>query len=196
MGRTHVQTILQHTEVDCGPAALKHALSVFGARRSLSYLNTLCKTNRNGTSTTNMIQASLKLGYSVLAIENATLRHLTGALRYSPTKPRAVIVSYLYENGEQDNTWKDSGHWAAVSSYSASNGKIIIFDSYVGKKKSYYWQDFKKVWKDYDLIRKPTDKLRKQYKLVKKWQHRLLLVIAKSAQELPSFSIQTAKLFA
>jgi ABC-type bacteriocin/lantibiotic exporter with double-glycine peptidase domain len=188
MGRSHVTPIVQHTELDCGPASLKLALEVFGKRKSLTTLNKLCGTTRNGTSTKQMIGAIRKLGLSVMSLENATLRHLTSSLKYSPMKPRAVIVTYLYTTPDEDSDWKESGHWATVSSYSASAGRIVVFDSYTGKKKSYPWNAFKTIWKDYDYVRRGG-------KLIRKWQHRLMLVIAQDAQSLPAFRLKTAKVF-
>lgn len=195
MGRTHVLPVLQQTEVSCGPASIKHALGVFGIRKSLTYLGALCETTRNGTSTNRMIRALTKMNFAVLAVENATLRHLSSALKYSPNGPRAVIVDYLYENDQKDINWKDSGHWATVSSFSASNGRLIIFDSYTGKKKSYIWKEFLKMWKDFDHKRKYLSKNSKKFTVVRKWQHRLMLIIAKDIQSLPSFTIQTKALY-
>jgi ABC-type bacteriocin/lantibiotic exporter with double-glycine peptidase domain len=195
MGRSHVSPIIQHNDVACGPASLKHALAVFGKRKSLTYLNDLCKTSRNGTSTKRMIQAASKLGFSVMSLENATLRHVIGALRYPRNQPRAVLVSYLYSTPEEDEDWKESGHWATVSSYSASNGRIILFDSYSGKKKSYSWKIFKDIWKDYDYKRTHTGKKKRQYKLIRKWQYRPMLVITKSPKNLPAFRQSGAKIY-
>lgn len=194
MGRTHVSPIVQNSEVDCGPASIKHVLAIFRKRKSLATLNALCKTTRNGTSTSNMIRALSKLGFAVLSMQNATLRHLIGSLRYPPANPRAVIVSYLYTSNAQDIDWKDSGHWATVSSYSASNGKIVLFDSYTGRKKSYRWSEFKELWKDYDLVRK-VDSSNGQYTTRKKWQYRLLLVIARDASSLPAFTQRGVQVF-
>jgi ABC-type bacteriocin/lantibiotic exporter with double-glycine peptidase domain len=197
MGRSSVKVITQKNDVSCGPASLKHALEIFGSRKSEAYLQRLCKTNGNGTSTANMIQALVQLGYAVLSVEHATLRHLTSALKYSPTKPRAVIVSYLYgTNDSWSQEVRETGHWATVYSYRASSGRIVLFDSYTGTKKSYVWDMFKKAWKDYDRIRKPISRITKKIKLFRKWQHRLLLIVANDVRDLPKFRIQTAKIHA
>lgn len=194
MGRSKVKVITQHTEESCGPASIKHALEIFGLRKSLTYLYDLCKTNSNGTSTTAMIRALRRLGYSVLQVEHANLKHLTSALRHEPNKKRAVIVSYLYDQTDRGPE-HDSGHWATVSSYRASDKRIVVLDSYTGKRKSYMWDIFRGMWKDYDRIRRPISKMVKKIRLVRKWQHRLLLIVAKDKRDLPRFKISTARLY-
>lgn len=195
MGRSHVSPIQQPDDTTCGPSALTAALAILGKRRSLASLIRLCKTNRNGTSTKNMIAAINKLGLPVLVIEYATLHHLQSALRYPPNQPRAVMVSYLYDLDERDAPHPDSGHWAVVSSYSARNSRIVLLDSASGKKKSYPWKEFRNRWMDYDLKRKRIKKGKKEFKLVRRWQEQLMMVIAKDKENLPKFRIDTAKLF-
>jgi len=156
----------------------------------------LCKTNSNGTSTGNMITAANKLGFWVLAVEYATLRHVQGALRYPSNNIRASIVSYLYDLDDEDIPHPESGHWATVSSYSASKSRIILLDSSSGKKKSYVWSDFRDRWKDFDLKRKKVKgENGTTFKLVRKWQPQLLLVLARTEKSLPKFTIETAKVF-
>ena len=195
MGRKHVNPIIQPDDSSCGPASIKHALEILGKRKSLTSLKTLCKTTRNGTTVKNMIITLNKLGLHVMKVENASLRHLTGALRYTPNQHRAVIVNYLYDCDNEKDNWRESGHWATVSFYSAREGRIVLFDSYTGKKKSYLWKNFIQYWKDYDLKRKRTSKRRSTYTVIKKWQHRLMLVVAKDADCLPEYSIETSKVF-
>jgi ABC-type bacteriocin/lantibiotic exporter with double-glycine peptidase domain len=195
MGRKHVTPVVQPDDSSCGPASIKHALEILGKRRSLESLKKLCKTSRNGTTVKNMITALNKLGLSVMSVENASLRHLTGALKYSPNQHRAVIVNYLYHCDDTDDKWRESGHWATVSFYSAREGKIVLFDSYTGRKKSYSWKNFINYWKDYDLKRKRTSKRKATYTVVKKWKHRLMLVVAKDRDGLPDFTIGTSKIY-
>lgn len=195
MGRTHVTPISQPDETACGPAALKMALAVLGKRRSLEALIDLCKTNRNGTSTKHMIAAVNRLGLPVLVVEYATLHHLQGALRYPPNAPRAVLVSYLYDLDERDRPHPDSGHWAAVSSYSARRSRIVLLDSASGQKKSYAWTAFRDRWMDYDLKRKKLHQRGRRFRLIRKWQQQLLMIIAKDEKNLPKFTISTAKVF-
>ena len=196
MGRSHITPIKQPDDTTCGPAALKLALAILGKRRSLSTLIELCKTTRNGTSTKNMITAVNKLGFPALVVEYATLHHLQSALKYTPNAPRAVLVSYLYDLDEKEEPHPDSGHWAVVSSYSARNSRIVLLDSASGKKKSYPWKEFRDRWMDYDLKRKKIKKGRKEFKLIRRWQEQLMMVIAKDEKNLPKFKIATAKLFA
>ena len=151
MGRSHVKPVQQPTDTTCGPTALKHALAIFGRRKSLSSLMELCGTNRNGTSTKAMVRAANKLGYSVLLVEYATLHHLQSALKYKQNQTRAVLVSYLYDLDEKDRPHPDSGHWATVSAYSASKSRIFIIDSASAQKKSYDWTDFRTRWMDFDF---------------------------------------------
>lgn len=195
MGRTHVIPIQQPNDLTCGPAALKIALEIIGTRKSLSTLTRLCKTNRNGTSTRHMVRAVNTLGFPVLIVEYATLNHLTGALRYPPQDPRAVLVTYLYELDKKDRPHPESGHWAVVSSYSARTGRIVLMDSASNKKKSYPWRKFRERWMDYDLKRKKLKASGKKFKLVRRWQQQLMMVIARDANNLPKFKISTAKLF-
>ncbi|MBI5620327.1 hypothetical protein HY949_00935 [Candidatus Gottesmanbacteria bacterium] len=195
MGRSHITPILQPDDTTCGPSALKLALEIFGKHKSISTLIELCKTNRNGTSTKHLIAAINALGFSVLAVEYTTLTHLQSALRYPPNQPRAILVSYLYDLDERQEPHPDSGHWAVVSAYSARNSRIVLLDSASGKKKSYAWKEFRDRWMDFDLKRKKIKKGRKEFKLVRRWQEQLLLVIAKDPQYLPKFKIQTAKRF-
>ncbi len=195
MGRSHIVPLLQPDDVTCGPTALKHALAVLGKRKSVSTLTDLCKTNRNGTTTKHMIQAITELGYSVVAVEYSTLHHLQSALKYRPNQPRAVIVSYLYWRDEDDIPHPETGHWALVSSYLASKSRVVLLDSYTGQKRSYAWSDFRGRWMDYDLKRKRVAKDKQQFRWIKQWQRQLMLVIAKTPEDLPKFSIDTAKVF-
>ncbi|KKU83842.1 hypothetical protein A2973_05885 [Candidatus Gottesmanbacteria bacterium RIFCSPLOWO2_01_FULL_49_10] len=195
MGRSHITPFQQPDDTTCGPSALKSALAILGKRRSLASLIDLCKTNRNGTTTKNIVAAVNKLRFPVLIVEYATLHHLQSALKYSPNAPRAVLVSYLYDLDEKDVPHPDSGHWAVVSGYSARNSRIVLLDSASGKKKSYPWKEFRDRWMDYDLKRKKIKKGRKEFKLVRRWQEQLLMVIAKDEANLPKFTISTAKLF-
>ena len=196
MGRSHITPIQQPDDTTCGPAALKLALTILGKRRSLSSLIALCKTTRNGTSTQNMIAAVNKLELPALVVEYATLHHLQSALKYTPNAPRAILVSYLYDLDEKEEPHPDSGHWAVVSSYSARNSRIVLLDSASGKKKSYPWKEFRDRWTDYDLKRRKIKKGKKEFKLVRRWQEQLMMVIAKDEKNLPKFKIATAKLFA
>lgn len=195
MGRKHVKPIMQPDDNTCGPASIKHALNVLGIRKSLSSLVELCKTSRNGTSTKNMITAVTKLGLSVMAVENATLKHLQSALKYPQTKPRAALVSYLYDLNEKDEPHIESGHWAVVASYLSAKSRIVLLDSASGKRKSYNWTDFRTRWFDYDFKRRKLHKRGKKFRLVKSWQPQLLLIIAKTEDALPKFRINTAHIF-
>lgn len=196
MGRSKVITQRQPDDVTCGPTALKHALSALGKRYSVETLVDICKTNRNGTSTKNMIRAVQKLGLATLTVEYATLHHLQSALRNSQHATRAILVTYLYDKQAEKNIpHPDSGHWAMVSAYSASKSRIILLDSNTGKKKSYGWADFRQRWMDYDLarVRVHTPTSGKKFRLVKKWQRQLMVVIAREPKHLPKFSIETAR---
>jgi ABC-type bacteriocin/lantibiotic exporter with double-glycine peptidase domain len=193
MGRKKILPIKQPDETTCGPTAIKTALQILGKKHSFDSIKGLCKTNRNGTTFTNMICALNKLGYHVLAVQYATLHHIQSALKYTPSNIRAVMVNYLYriENNKPKPT---SGHYATVSSYSASKSRIYVFDSYSGRKVSYSWVDFRNRWKDYDLKRRKSQNKQGDYtyKLIKRWQNQLMLVITATKKELPKFKIDTA----
>jgi ABC-type bacteriocin/lantibiotic exporter with double-glycine peptidase domain len=195
MGRTHVAPIQQPDDTTCGPSALKLAFEILGKHKSLSSLITLCKTNKNGTSTKKMIAASNKLGYAVEVIQYATLHHLQSALRYPSNNVRAVLVSYLYDVDTKDRPHPDSGHWAVVSSYAASKSRIVLLDSASGKKKSYAWADFRRRWMDYDLKRRKITKRGHKFHLIKSWQQQLLVVIAQNVESLPCFRSDASEIF-
>lgn len=195
MGRSHVKPIQQPTDTTCGPTALKHALAIFGRRKSLNALMELCCTNRNGTSTKNMICAANKLGYSVLVVEYATLHHLQSALKYKQNQTRAVLVSYLYDLDDRDRPHPDSGHWATVSAYSASKSRIFIIDSASAQKKSYDWADFRERWMDFDFKRRKISAHSKHFKLIRNWQNQLLFIMAEKPEHLPKFRIPTSRIF-
>ncbi len=188
MGRSKAKTHLQPDDRTCGPTSLKTALEILGMRKSLGDLIKLCKTNRNGTSPAKLIRAANSLGVSVLAVEWTTLTHLQNALKHQSLKPRAVIVDYLYDLKADFSPHEESGHYAAVASYSASNRRIVLFDSSTGTKKSYDWKDFLCRWCDFEFKRRSG-------KLIKSWNNRLMFVLAKDPKHLPQFKISTAKLF-
>lgn len=195
MGRSHVEPMQQPTNYTCGPAALKKALEVLSIRKPLESLIRLCKTSKNGTSTPNLINAATSLGCAVLTIEYATLKHLVRALKYSPHKIRAVMVSYLYDLDEQSRPHPDSGHWAVVASYQASKNRIVLLDSSTAQRKSYAWADFRARWKDYDWKRKRTGKRTRRFKLIRHWQPQLMMILAKDSKHLPRFTISTERLY-
>lgn len=195
MGRRHLKPIQQPDDTTCGPVALKHALELFGKRKSLEILMELCNTNRNGTSTKNMIKAANKLGFSVLLVQYATLSHLQSALKYTPNQHRAVLVSYLYDLDEKDRPRPDSGHWALVTSYSASKSRIYLLDSSKAQRTSYDWTDFRSRWMDFDFKRRKVGSRGKHFQLVRNWQQQLLFIMAKNPEDLPDFGIATSKVF-
>lgn len=195
MGRSQVKPILQPDDTTCGPASLKHALNVIGMRKSMKTLIKYCKTGRNGTSTKHMIEAINKLGLSCLVMEYATLHHLQSALKHRPNEKRATIVSYLYDLDEKSVPHPESGHWAVVASYLSAKSRIVLLDSATGKRKSYDWSDFRKRWIDYDYKRKKIHKEGKKFRLIRKWQPQLMLVIAREPESLPYFRIETARVY-
>ncbi len=182
-------------EPACGPAAIKHALAILGKRASFTKLREMCKVTRNGTSTHEMIRAVHRLGLPALLVKSATLRHIQSALRYSPNKMRAVMVSYLYELDENEQPHPESGHWATVSSFLASKSRIVLFDSCSGRKKSYQWSEFRDRWTDYDYQRRRLRARGRRFQLIRRWQPQLLLIVAKRADDLPHFQIPTARVF-
>lgn len=195
MGRTHIKPIQQPDDITCGPVSLKHALEVVGKRASIKRITKLCRTGRNGTSTKNMITASNKLGLSVMVMEYATLHHLQSALKYRSKEQRAVIVSYLYDLDDKYKPQEESGHWAMVASYLASKSRIVLLDSATGKRKSYDWADFRSRWWDFDYKRRKLKKNGKKFRLIRKWQPQLMMVVARDPESLPYFRTETARVF-
>ena len=190
MSRSKAKPYPQPDENSCGPASLKTALEILGIRKSFSTLSRLCGVTKQGTSVKKLIRVANRLGVSVLAVEWATLRHLQSALKSISSQPRAVIVDYLYLDKQP---YEETGHYAVVATYSARNGRILIFDSYSETKKSYSWHDFLDRWYDYDYRRIKTS--RRRYTRSRKWHNRLLLVLARNPDHLPRFTIRTAKLY-
>ena len=193
MSRSKAKSHAQPDDYTCGPASLKTALDILGRRVSLTSLIPLCKTTKNGTSVKNLISAINHLGYPVLAVEWATLHHLQSALKYQLDQPRGVIVNYQeIDDGDPED---ESGHYATVAGYSSRDSRIILFDSYSGKKKSYKWTDFIDIWYDYDFRRIRRHHRGQQFKLTRRFYNRLLLIVTKDISHLPKYSISTAKLF-
>lgn len=189
MGRTKVKIHEQMDTYTCGPAALKTALHVLGIRRSFRYLKQICKTTKKeGTTEIKMINAVNKLGLTVMVVTNANLRHLQSSLKYSPLKPRAVIVDWLQDLGDME-----SGHWSTVATYSSRNSRIVLFDPSYGARRSFNWQEFSNQrWIDYRWVKKGVGTKAKQ---VRKWNRKLMLIIAKSPVNLPKFKSSTVKVF-
>lgn len=196
MGRSRLQPIKQPDDVSCGPTSIKTVLQMLGKNKPLPELTTLCRTNRNGTSTKNMIAAINKIGLTVMVVENSTLKHVQGALKSSIGHLRGVIVSYLYRLDENRQPKQTSGHWAAISGFSASQSRIYLLDSYSGRKISYPWAEFRERWRDYDLKRKngpgPNST---SFRYIKHWQRQLMLVIANSKADLPRFRMKTVRIY-
>jgi ABC-type bacteriocin/lantibiotic exporter with double-glycine peptidase domain len=190
MSRSKTKPLVQTDEDSCGPAALKVALQIIGIRISYRKLVEYCHTNTRGTTLPNLIKAANKAGATVLTVEWATLRHLQSVLKTPPQRPLSAIVDYFY-----DGQYEDTGHYAAVAAYSSRLSKIIIFDSYTGRKKSYLWTEFLDRWYGFDHKRKKIPHRSNRFKLSKKWHNRLLLILAKDKSYLPEFTISTAKTF-
>ncbi|MFZ5535148.1 MAG: cysteine peptidase family C39 domain-containing protein [Patescibacteria group bacterium] len=195
MGRKNIKPIQQPDDITCGPVSLKHVAEYLGLRASMKRLIELCKTGRNGTSTKHMIEAANKLGLSVMVMEYATLHHLQSALKYRPKEQRAVIVSYLYDLDDKYKPQEESGHWAMVASYLSSKSRIVLLDSATGKRKSYDWSDFRSRWWDFDYKRRRLTKHSKKFRLIRKWQPQLMMVVARDPESLPYFRTETARVF-
>jgi ABC-type bacteriocin/lantibiotic exporter with double-glycine peptidase domain len=193
MSRSKAKPHSQPDNYTCGPASLKTALDILGRRIPLKDLISACKTTRNGTSVKNLIAAINQLGYPVMAVEWATLKHLQSALKTLPDRPRAVIANY--QEIDVADAKGESGHYAAVAGFSARTSRIVLFDSFSGGKKSYKWTKFIDIWYDYDYRRIRQNRRRRQFRLARKFYNRLMLVIARHPAHLPRFTVPTAKLF-
>jgi ABC-type bacteriocin/lantibiotic exporter with double-glycine peptidase domain len=192
MSRTCIVPIKQPDEYSCGPTALKMALSILGKRSSLKKLRDLCGTNKNGTTTRNMIRAIRRLQLPALVMEKTTLNHLLSALKTSQLQKRAIMVSYLYAMDENDNPKLDSGHWAIVSSYKPSTGRIVLLDSYTGRKTSYPWGEFRRRWVDEKLKKRRMKKSGSSYTFIHKPEKQLMIVMSTNNHDLPDFRMPSA----
>lgn len=196
MGRTRIKAIKQPDEHSCAPTSLKHALTILGKRMSLKKLIALCNTSRNGTTDKHFIGAIKKLGLCALTVEGANLKHILSALKGSRTAPCVALVNYLCQNSGNDAPDRESGHWAVVSSYCARDGKIQLLDSNTGKRIRYCWTGFRSRWMDYEYKKRKISKRSHRYKLIKRWQKQLLVVVARATDHLPRFTIASARLYA
>lgn len=194
MTRTRIIPIRQPDENSCGPAALKMALAILGKRTSVTRLIELCQTNRNGTTTNNMLRAIRKLGFPAIVLEKTTLRHVLSALRSTAIKKRAVIVSYLYGTDDFNRPAPDSGHWAVVSSFRPATGRIVLLDSYTGQKISYPWIEFRRRWIDDTVKRRKKGGHGRSYTLVHKPERQLMIVLSTDKEGLPKFQLSTARI--
>lgn len=192
MGRTSIKAINQPDDLTCGPTSLKTALEIIGIRKSLKSLIPLCKTNSNGVSVPNLIRAANKCGVYVMSVKGADLRHVKSALKTSRHVNRATIVDYLYQGEEPV---EDTGHYATVSSFSKPKNRLVLFDSSIGRKKSYSWPKFLENWYDYEFCRVKNKKSSRHFKLYRRWYNRLLLILATDPKHFPKFKIKTAKFF-
>lgn len=191
MTRSRIKPLLQPNEYSCGPSTLKTALSILGVRKSLSSLTKLCHTSVNGTSTSQLIKAALKSGVSVLEIQNATLAHIQSVLQVKPPQsPLAMITAYLYADSVPI---EETGHFAVIAGYSSRTGRIILFDSFTGVKKSYLWTKFTHHWYGYDHKRVRAQNPIKGRRLYRRWHSHLLLILSREASNLPRYTISSQK---
>jgi hypothetical protein len=153
----------------------------------------LCKTNTNGTTTKKMIRAIKKLKLPALVVEKTTLNHLLSALKTTPIQRRAVLVSYLYATDDDDNPKPDSGHWAVVSSFKPSTSRIVLLDSYTGKKTSYAWMEFRRRWYDENRKKRKVSGRRNKFRFIHKSEKQLMIVVSTHEDHLPKFGIPTAR---
>ena len=194
MTRSRITPIQQPNDDSCGPVALKMALSLLGKRASVKRLIRLCQTTKNGTTTNNMIRAIRKLGLPAILMEKTTLRHLLSSLRTTSMQKRAVLVSYLYATGDDNQPNPDSGHWAVVSSFEPATGRIVLLDSYTGGKTSYNWLEFRRRWIDENFKRRRLSGAKSKYRLIRKRERQLMIVVSREANQLPKFHIPTARM--
>ncbi len=191
MTRSTTKIFVQPNEFSCGPSSLKIALRTLNMHISYATLFSLCRTTKTGTNTKDLIRAANQLGLSVMSMQKTTLTHIQSALRAQPGRKLAVIVDYLYQ---EDATEEDS-HFATVAAYSARTGRITMFDSYSGTKKSYLWTDFIDRWYGYESRRVKNKKSARYFSYYKKWQDRHMLILAKHPSHLPKFKNSTIKIF-
>jgi len=183
MSRTKVKPIAQPDETSCGPTSLKLALNMLGIERSLSTLIRLCRTGKNGTSLQNLARAAAKCGTYALVLQNASLKHLTSSLKYPTSKPRAVIVNYLYRQTHHKILHEDSGHYSPVAGYSLSKNKIYLLDPYSAQKKSFAWKDFSLRWYDTSPKKYSTGAI---HKII---LNRPMIILARDPDFLPKFKL-------
>ena len=193
MPRSHVTPIKQPDEDSCGPAALKMALTMLGKRASVAKLIELCQTNRNGTTTNNMIRAIKKLGLPALIVEKTTLTHLLSAIHTKQGQKRAVLVSYLYALDDDNTPNPNSGHWAVVSSFRPSTSRIVLLDSYTGKKTSYPWMEFRRRWIDETIKHRKMGTRGNKFRLVRKQEKQLMIVVSTQTKDLPEFQMSSVR---
>ncbi len=191
MVRSKLTPIFQPNDFTCGPASVKIAAKILGRKISFKTASLLCRTDHTGTSTDNLIQALRNLGFYALYLEEANLKHVQAGLRSTSSRPKAVIVSYLYDHLAPGSPDENSGHFAVVSSYSSRNGRIHLFDSYTGKKTSTAWLKFIRTWYEIGLRRRRIIKGSRKYRMIRAKTKGILILIAREKDQLPKF--RTAK---
>jgi len=102
----------------------------------------------------------------------------------------------LYALDGKNNPKPDSGHWAVVSSYRPSTSRIVLFDSYAGQKTSYQWTEFRKRWIDQTVKRRKSGRRGGTFKLVRKDERQLMIVVSTNIADLPKFQMATARIIA
>lgn len=191
MTRSTTKIFVQPNEFSCGPSSLKNALRTLNIRVPYTTLFSLCKTTKNGTNIKDIIRAANQLGLSVMSMQKCTLTHIQSTLRARPGRKLAIIVDYIYPENETE----DDSHFAAVAAYSARSGRITMFDSYSGTRKSYLWTDFINRWYGYESRRIKNKNSVRYLSYYKKWQDRHMLILAKHPSHLPKFKNSTIKVF-
>ncbi len=195
MGRSHVQAVKQPDELSCGPATLQMILRIFDIHAPMSLLYELCRTNSAGTNTRNMIRAIRILGFWVQYRKNSRLTDMKKALAKRQNNTCAVCVPYLY-GGPHDNPKEDSGHWATVASLGTQSKTITLFDSYEGKRKTYFWRSFRSRWWDYSMKKRPQSiKTPSKRKFSKQWKQGIMITVALRETSLPSTAGSKVRIF-
>lgn len=185
----------QPDEYTCGPVSLKIALSILGIKKSIASLIKLCQTTTQGTTTAKMIQAVRKLGLYVMVVDRATLRHIQSGLKFQPSRPRALIVSYLYYMEYNNSKDMEYEHWATVASYLSHKNRLVLFDSYSVQKKSYSWTDFRQRWIGYELKRIKHNGGDSEFKYIRRRKPQQLLIITRNADDMPKFKPKNSLLY-
>jgi ABC-type bacteriocin/lantibiotic exporter with double-glycine peptidase domain len=196
MRKSKVKPVKQPDEVTCGPSSLSVALKIMGKRVPLQRLITLCKTTAGGTSTDGIVRAVKRLGLTAASVQNASRRHIIASLARNQSIARATIIGYFYDMERPKKLDLSSGHWATVASFSPTQNRIVLYDSYTGKRISYHWNDFRRRWIDFTLKRRYLGKGKRKYRMVKKWLPGPMLVIAPNRKHLPGFSPDLVKVYA
>ncbi len=122
------KTVLQYDQVDCGPAVLLTILRYFGGNTSLPRIRSLCRTDREGTRMSDLVEAASDVGISA--------RGVTGEYGDLLKQRLPLIVHVVMKDG--------LNHYLVV--YKATHEWLLVGDPATGNHRLSR-RDFEDMWR-------------------------------------------------